>query len=263
VPIPTAKELPALITLLADPLRWQIVTELTFGDERVSDLASQLEQAESTITAQLETMRTGGLVGIRQSDADPAILYYQLDQQRLRELYQAVGLALNMPVGQDAGVAEPSSTGTASRTRVLFLCTANSARSQLAEGLMRTLSKDQVDVSSAGTMPASQIHPLALQELTERKIDTSSLRPKSIEQFVGQKFDYVISVCDQAHETCPDFPGAREIHWSIPDPALVEPDAARQRAFHMTAVELTNRVQYMLIMINRAQREADVQEVSR
>lgn len=106
--------------------------------------------------------------------------------------------------------------------RVLILCTGNSARSQMAEGLLRALSNGTSDVFSAGSKP-SHVNPLAIQVMYEIGIDISGQRSKHLNEYIGTPFDYVITVCDQAAETCPIFPGkAQRIHWSFPDPAAVE-----------------------------------------
>src|SRR6185503_2426794 len=107
------------------------------------------------------------------------------------------------------------------KQHVLILCTGNSARSQMAEGLLRALSGDQFVVSSAGSKP-SVVHPLAIAVMDERGIDIRSHHSKHLNEYLDQPFDYVITVCDQAAETCPLFPGpAQRIHWSFPDPAAV------------------------------------------
>ena len=130
------------------------------------------------------------------------------------------------------------------RLRVLFLCTGNSARSQMAEALLRKLSKDRVDVFSAGSAPQPAVHPLAKETLEYRYgIDTSALAPKSMDRFLGESFDYVITVCDWASEICPVFPGGAErIHWSFDDPAAVEGESARRRAFDAVAHGLAGRL---------------------
>jgi arsenate reductase (thioredoxin) len=108
------------------------------------------------------------------------------------------------------------------KRRVLILCTANSARSQMAEGLLRALAGDRVDVFSAGAKPAS-VNPLAIQAMGERGIDIGQQRSKHLSEFLDQPFDEVITVCDNAAESCPVFPGpARRIHWSFPDPVATE-----------------------------------------
>lgn len=108
------------------------------------------------------------------------------------------------------------------KQRVLVLCTGNSARSQMAEGWLRQLAGDRFDVASAGTHP-STVNPLAIAAMGERGIDISSHRSKSVSEFLGRPFDFVITVCDEAAEACPIFPGpAQRIHWSFPDPAAVQ-----------------------------------------
>jgi arsenate reductase len=107
------------------------------------------------------------------------------------------------------------------KQQVLILCTGNSARSQMAEGLLRVLAGDHLDVFSAGSKP-SVVNPLAIAAMDERGIDIRSHRSKHLNEYLAQPFDYVITVCDNAAESCPLFPGpARRIHWSFPDPAAV------------------------------------------
>ena len=105
--------------------------------------------------------------------------------------------------------------------KVLILCTANSARSQMAEGLLRHIAGDKAEVFSAGSKP-SQVNPFAIQAMADRGIDIRNHESKSLANFLKTEFDYVITVCDNAAETCPVFPGkAQRIHWSFPDPAVV------------------------------------------
>jgi arsenate reductase len=118
------------------------------------------------------------------------------------------------------------------KKRVLILCTGNSARSQMAEGLLRHDAGDRFDVYSAGTKP-SQVRPEAILVMRELGIDISGQRSKSVDEFGGQKFDYVLTVCDNARESCPIFPGgASMIHESFSDPAaLAGSDADRLALF--------------------------------
>ena len=134
---------------------------------------------------------------------------------------------------------------TEPRLRVLILCTGNSARSQMAETILRHVSRGRIDVESAGSVPQPQIHPMArdaIQRLLH--LDMAEQFPKALDRFLGQHFDYVITVCDRAAETCPVFPGAPErIHWSYEDPAAaVGPDADKQRAFDETAQQLLSQI---------------------
>jgi arsenate reductase len=108
--------------------------------------------------------------------------------------------------------------------RVLILCTGNSARSQMAEGLLRQMGGSRFEVHSAGVAP-SNVRSEAIQAMGELGIDISHHRSKSVEQFAGQEFDYVITVCDNANQNCPAFPGkAKRVHWSLDDPAVAEGD---------------------------------------
>ena len=110
------------------------------------------------------------------------------------------------------------------RRRILILCTGNSARSQMAEGLLRQLGGDRFEVVSAGVEP-TRVRPEAIAAMRELDIDISAHRSKSVEEFSGQEFDYVITVCDHANERCPIFPGTTQrLHWSFDDPALATGD---------------------------------------
>lgn len=131
--------------------------------------------------------------------------------------------------------------------RVLILCTGNSARSQMAEGLLQSLSNGAIEVHSAGTNP-SRVNPLAIDAMKEIGIDISGHRSKSVEEFAGQRFDVVITVCDNAKESCPIFSGAPErIHWSYPDPAAVEgSEEEKLQAFRAVRDDLQHRFRSFL-----------------
>jgi arsenate reductase (thioredoxin) len=128
--------------------------------------------------------------------------------------------------------------------RVLILCTGNSARSQMAEGLLRHDAGNTYEVFSAGTKP-THVRTEAITVMREAGIDISGQRSKSVEEFVGQDFDYVITVCDNAKESCPIFPAkTKRIHWSIEDPAAVQgSEAERLAAFRRVRDELRTRLQ--------------------
>src|SRR5687767_12897128 len=139
------------------------------------------------------------------------------------------------------------------RARILFLCTHNKARSQLAEGICRKLGGDRVEVYSAGSEP-SAVHPCATEVLTEMGIDAGGHRSKHMEELSAIQFDYVVTVCDQAREVCPVFAGAPEqIHWSIADPSRVTgSELAMRQAFDQVARQLTTRIQQLLTRIDRS-----------
>ncbi len=127
------------------------------------------------------------------------------------------------------------------KTRVLFLCVHNSARSQMAEGLLRAMAGDSVDVFSAGSEPSS-VNPFAIRVLQDRGIDASAHYSKSVQDFVNQPFDYVITLCDE--EVCPFFPGAAmRLHWGMPDPSATNGDTDEKlEAFRRTADALETRL---------------------
>ena len=105
------------------------------------------------------------------------------------------------------------------KTRVLFLCTGNSCRSQMAEGLLRELAGNDFEISSAGISP-TRVNPMAVRVMAEAAVDITSQRSKSVDEMIGKEFDYVITVCDNAREACPVFPAAaKQLHWSFEDPA--------------------------------------------
>lgn len=128
--------------------------------------------------------------------------------------------------------------------RVLFLCTGNSCRSQMAEGLLRHLGEGRYEVFSAGTRPAERVHPLAVETMAERGIDISAHRPKLLDEFAGQTFDLLITTCDSANEECPYYPGAKaRLHWSLPDPAKATgTDEEVRAAFREAADDLQRRI---------------------
>ena len=117
------------------------------------------------------------------------------------------------------------------RKRVLFLCTSNSCRSQMAEGFLRHIAGDRFEVFSAGVKP-TQVNPLAIKVMAEAGIDISEHRSKSAMEFLGQQFDYIITVCDNAKQTCPVFPGKHEkIHWDLEDPAEAQGNEEERLSF--------------------------------
>ncbi|HEY0099290.1 MAG TPA: arsenate reductase ArsC [Pyrinomonadaceae bacterium] len=129
------------------------------------------------------------------------------------------------------------------RERVLILCTGNSARSQLAEGLLRHDAGDSFEVFSAGVSP-SRVRPEAIEAMREIGVDISGQRSKAVEEFAGQRFDYVVTVCDNAREQCPVFPSeTRRIHWSFDDPAAASGgEAERLAVFRRVRDEIRERL---------------------
>lgn len=133
----------------------------------------------------------------------------------------------------------------ADKKRVLFLCSGNSARSQMAEGLLRNLAGNKFDVVSAGTKPKG-LHPRSVEVMKEIGIDVSRQASKDLKQFLNQKFDYVITVCDRAKQQCPIFPGAEPVHWGFDDPAEAPLDKELQ-TFRRVRDEILQRLRLFLL----------------
>ena len=133
------------------------------------------------------------------------------------------------------------------KQRVLVLCTGNSARSQMAEGLLRHEAGDRFEVFSAGTKP-SFVRPEAISVMNEIGIDISGQRSKSVDEFVGQELDYVITVCDNAKESCPIFPAsAKRLHWPFEDPASAQgSDDERKAVFRKVRDQIHGRIMIFL-----------------
>ena len=244
---------PMLLQLLADESRWQLLSALAQSDRRVNELVALLGQPLNLVSYHLRKLREHALVRDRRSAADRRDVYYSLDLERLRGLFLAAGESLHPGL---AAVPAPAATETSREevgrgTRVLFLCTHNSARSQMAEGILRQLAP-AVEVASAGT-EATRVHPLAIRAMARQGIDISRQRSKHLSEFAGQRFDWVITVCDSAREACPLFPGDPErIHWSLTDPSAVAgSEAERCRAFEAVAVDLLGRIRLLVALIGR------------
>ena len=134
------------------------------------------------------------------------------------------------------------------RSRVLFLCTHNSARSQMAEGLLRDMAGERFEVHSAGT-EATHVRPLAIRAMEEIGVDISGQESKTLDRYLRESFDYVITVCDDANEACPFFPGAqRRLHWSFEDPAAAEgPEEQRLGVFRKVRDQIKGRIEEELV----------------
>lgn len=240
---------PDLLKLLANDVRWQILTVLAHGDLRVQEIAAAVGKPINLVSYHLKLLRDQELVHERRSSADGRDIYYTLDVDRLGELYRHSGAQLHPALGPEGSSPLPDTAGQP--RRVLFLCTQNRARSQMAEGLLRALRGGHIEVQSAGVRPGI-VHPLAVQALGEMGIDISQQRSKHVDELQGQAFDQVITVCDQVREQCPVFPGEPDlIHWSIEDPIAavdgLEDADARRTVFARTAQALAARIHYLLL----------------
>jgi protein-tyrosine-phosphatase len=139
-------------------------------------------------------------------------------------------------------------THTERRKRVLFLCTGNSARSQIAEALLRHVAPDRFEPFSAGTEPRRDVHSAAIDVLRRNHVPANGLRPKHFSTFDGQPFDYVITLCDRARERCPTFEHAEMMHWTFADPASVPDADAQRRAFDGYFAGVSTRLRFLIIV---------------
>lgn len=252
------------LKLLAHDVRWQLLNALAESDRRVQELVTILQRPQNLVSYHLRLLREGQVVRERRSSADGRDVYYSLDLDQLHARYLASGQTLhpalvNAPPITGGSLSEAAAAGGEEGQRplrVLFLCTHNSARSQLAEGILRVSGGSQVEVFSAGSEPGS-VHPLAVRAAAAFNVDISSQRSKHMDEFAGQSFDTVITVCDQVREVCPAFSGEpHQIHWSFPDPAAVTgSDDEQFQAFLQTARELSTRINYLRLMMERHLKE--------
>ncbi len=213
-----------------------------------------MNERQSLVSYHLGQLRVGGLVRTRRSSADGRDTYYTIDLTACGEQLRAAGGALHPGLRL---VAEPRSAPRANgrarrRPRVLFLCTGNSARSQIAEALLVQMSQGTIDAASAGSNP-KPLHQNAVRVMAERGVDISANRTKRLGEFVAQRFDVVITLCDKVREVCPEFPsGPRLAHWSLPDPALAGPtQRASYAAFERTTEELAIRIGFLLDVLDQ------------
>jgi protein-tyrosine-phosphatase/DNA-binding transcriptional ArsR family regulator len=243
---------PEFLRLAGHPLRWLLLSELARSDRRVHELVTIAGKAQNAVSYHLGQLRAGGLVSARRSSADRRDTYYRVELARCGQLLAAVGDALQpglLPaLPASPGVTRPRWQDAP--VRVLFLCTGNSSRSQIAEALLQQAAGRQVNVVSAGSAP-KPIHADAVKVMAEFGIDISGRRSKHLSEFRTHRFDYVITLCDRVRESCPEFPGGPEpIHWSIPDPAI----AALYDDFQRTAADLQSRIGYLIQRITRVER---------
>ena len=235
-----ASPLPPLLDLAGHPLRWGILRELARGDLRVRELTAVLDEPQSLVSYHLGRLRSDGLVTTRRSSFDGRDSYYRAELARWQELFSQTAAALHPALRTGA---PPAPQPASAHARVLFLCTGNSGRSQMAEALLREIAADQIAAFSAGSRP-KPVHPDAIRVMGERGIDIGAAQSKHLSVFAAERFDHVVSLCDRVREVCPEFPGnPATVHWSVPDPAG-EPDGPA--AFARVADELTERIGFFL-----------------
>jgi len=227
---------PVFLRLSANPIRWRLLKELARSDRRVGELCELAGERQNLVSYHLRLLREGGLVSARRSLADGRDTYYVLDLPGCAERLAGAGTELHPGLARGAPVARGV------HTHVLFLCTGNSARSQMAEALAQQI--PGVTAVSAGSRP-KPLHPDAVRVMRERGIDIAGRRSKHLDEFAGTRFDHVVTLCNRVREVCPEFPGGPlATHWSLRDPA-----AEGGAAFERTADELAVRIAFFFAFI--------------
>jgi protein-tyrosine-phosphatase len=230
-----------------------LLRELVRSDRAVWELTQLVAEPQNLVSYHLRQLRDGGLVFARRSSADRRDTYYAVDLARCQGQLQAAGGALHPALSLvPTPPTSPYARRSGRRPRVLFLCTGNSARSQIAEALLEHMSDGTVEAVSAGSHP-KPLHPNAVRVMRKRGIDISANRTKHVDEFLAWRFDMVITLCDRVREVCPELPAHPQlVHWSVPDPALEGPsNRASLPAFERTASELETRIGFLLHLLDR------------
>ncbi len=216
------RERAAVHAALGEPVRLALADQLVTGDASPSDLAEALGLGTNLLAHHLKVLETAGVIRRVRSEGDRRRSYVQL--------------RLDNPIVRAALPGQPLPSAPA---RVMFVCRANSARSQLAAAAWNSLST--VPATSAGTRPAARVHPRAVTVAARHGLDLSRARPAGIDDRLGSA-DLVVAVCDTAHEELD--PGLRRLHWSVPDPARLDTDSAFETAY----ADLDSRVHHLVAL---------------
>ena len=240
---------PAFVRLAAHPLRWRLMSELAESDYRVRELVARVDEPQNLVSYHLRQLRDAGLVTSTRSSFDGRDSYYHLDLSRCAAELAGAGAALHPALRP----AAPRRTGGVS---VLFVCAGNSARSPIAEALLRRHDAEAVTVASAGTRPRDGLHPHAIRVLRDRYgIDVSRQRPQHLDSVRTRTFDHLITLCDKAREDCPELPDRpRRAHWSIPDPS-----GGGYHVFEQTVEVIDTRVRHLLPVLTTTTDRSEVQ----
>lgn len=260
VPSGQAAAPPAFVRLASHPLRWELLTALADSDYRVRELVARVGQPQNLVSYHLRLLRDGGLVTATRSSFDGRDSYYHLDLDRCADALSETATALHPALRREATPPIlPVGHQRSGRITVLFVCTGNSARSPIAEALLRHHTADAVSAASAGSHPKPRLHPNAVTVLREEYgVDTAGQRPQHLDTLADRRFDHVITLCDKAREACPEFGHTpRRVHWSIADPATSgDTDRASYPAFRRTAADIDTRIRHLLPTLIAAPTEA-------
>ena len=231
------------LQLVADPQRWALLQALARSDQRVGELSSLVDKPQNLVSYHLGELRSAGLISSRRSAADGRDSYYRIDMAQCAEQFAKAGLGLHPGLAMSRLPTDV--TARRRRSRVLFLCTGNSARSQIAEALLEQRSAHTIEARSAGSNP-KPLHPDAVRVMAARGIDIAGRPSKHLDRYARTRFDWVVTLCDKVKEVCPEMPGQpASAHWSMADPAADSTYAA----FVRTADEIEERIEYLIARI--------------
>jgi protein-tyrosine-phosphatase/DNA-binding transcriptional ArsR family regulator len=232
--------------VVADQTRLMIIRSLALTDLRAGEVVELLQLPQNAVSYHLKQLRSIGLLRNHRSNVDARDIYYSIDHERLHVLFAAAGETLR--TGMPECVEHSDADRDVPPLRVLFLCTHNSARSQLAEAIARQRGGLKIEAYSAGSAPTA-LHPLTIELLEEMGVDPTLYQPKLLSRFADTPLDYIITVCDRVREACPTFPGdPAQIHWSFPDPTQATDRAEQRKAFLSIQRELNARISYLLCL---------------
>lgn len=229
--------MPAFMQAAGHPVRWRLLGELARSDRQVHELTALVDEQQSLLSYHLGRLRESDLVRTRRSAADGPDIHYRLALARCRDLLGAAGAALH-PALRGATPPAPAP----SPARVLFLCTGNSSRSQMAEALLRRRSGGAVAAFSAGSRP-KPVNPDSVAVMAARGIDLTGAHPKHLDEFSGERFDRVITLCDRVPGGVPRIPrpaGGRALEHARPGRRTGRP------AFERAADDVAERIEFLL-----------------
>ncbi|OBF95413.1 ArsR family transcriptional regulator [Mycobacterium sp. 852014-52450_SCH5900713] len=230
---------PSLMRMASHPVRWALLTELAGSDLRVRELAAAVDEPQNLISYHLGLLRSAGLVDARRSSFDGRDTYYRLNLTGCAGAFRESALALH-PALAPTPVAKPAARS------VLFLCSGNSARSPMAEALLRRRGQGRIRAASAGSHPKPHLHRDAIRIMRDRYgVDLAAQRPQPLTAVARRRFDCVITLCDKVREYARGHHLATTMHWSLPDPS-----AGGYREFERVASELDERIDFLLPVLD-------------
>jgi protein-tyrosine-phosphatase/DNA-binding transcriptional ArsR family regulator len=232
-------EVPPLMQMASHPVRWALLTELAASDQRVRELAAAVDEPQNLVSYHLRLLRSAGLIEARRSTFDGRDTYYHLNLTSCAGAFAEAAAALHPAL-------TPAPTKPAAARSVLFLCTGNSARSPMAEALLRKKGRGRIRAASAGSHPKTHLNPNAIRIMREMYgVDLRDSRPRPLAAVARRHFDYVITLCDKVREYAHDHGVATAMHWSLPDPSAA-PGSANYPEFRRVASELNDRIEFLL-----------------